>query len=176
MRALQKLLSFVFPKEPSFENTDFEKFEDSLQNFQIFYPRHWQYEKETAVIEGAYAIVFNSSTSPANMRIEVDSRIPKKFGEKDFKKRAKDEIEKPTSGIVSKAQNLKINGRDCVKTEYSFTANSRKMHGEKFFIFADGRIINIFFICLDKDYDKLKRTFGYIVDSLAIKPKKMIFL
>lgn len=176
MRLFQKLRSFLFPEEPGFEDTEFDGFEDSLENFQIFYPKHWEYEKETAVINGAYAIVFNSSTSPASMRVEVDMAVPKKFGKKQFQKYVKDETEKPSAGVISIASNLKVNGRDCIKTDYSFKDNYRKMHGEKLFIFAEDRIINIFFICLERDYGKLKKTFGYIVDSLVIKPKKMMLL
>lgn len=176
MTALQKFFSFFFPTEPKFGDTEFRLFEDSLGNFQIFYPKHWEYEKETAVIDGTYAIIFYSCTSPTNMRIEVNTRIPKKFGKKSFQKCVKDEIEKPTAAVISKARNLKVNGRDCVETEYSFSDNNRKMHGKKLFIFANDRIINIFFICLESDYAKLKKTFAYIIDSLVIKSKKMMFL
>lgn len=176
MTVLQKFFSLFFPVEPEFESTEFELFEDSLGNFQVFYPKHWEYEKETAVIDGTYAIIFHSSTSPSNMRIEVNMRIPKKFGKKSFQKCIRDEIEKPTAAVVSKARNLRVNGRDCVETEYSFSDGNRKMHGKKLFVFANDRIINVFFICPESDYAKLKKTFAYIIDSLVIKPKKMMFL
>jgi hypothetical protein len=174
---IQKISSLLWPSEPDFEHCEFEKFEDSLENFQIFYPSHWFYEKETAVIEGSYAIIFHSKCSPATMRIEVSMILPQPFGEKEFVKYAKNEIEKPTAGILSKARKTNLKNLPCVKTDYLFSDGKNKMYGEKIFIFAGDRVFNIFFICFEKDRERLKKIFSYILDSLVIKPrKKLIFV
>lgn len=176
MNIIRRIISFLKPSEPVFEQTEFEKFEDSLQNFQIFYPKHWKYEEKTAIIDGAYAIIFYSTTSPANLRIEVNTRVPKGFSKKDFKKYARNEIEQPTAAIVSNAKTIKIGNYDCIQTEYFFYDRGRKFYARKLFIFCLDRIFTLFFICDEQNYKNLKKTLAYIIDSLLIKPKKLMLL
>ncbi|MEM4166670.1 MAG: hypothetical protein QXX68_03270 [Candidatus Pacearchaeota archaeon] len=176
MNLFKKIICFLKPFEPPFEKTEFEKFEDALLNFQIFYPKHWSYEKETAVIDGAYAIIFHSTTSPASLRIEVNTKIPKCYSKKDFRKYAKNEIEKPTAGVIANAKEQRINNYECIQTEYFFYDRGRKFYGKKIFIFVKDRIFSLFFICDEENHKNLKKTFDYIVDSLVIKPKKLIIV
>jgi hypothetical protein len=174
MSLLNGLKELFSREEPDFEHTNFEKFEDSLQNFQMFYPCHWKYEKNTAIIEGAYAINFSSTKSRATLRVEVDTRLPFGFSSKKFEQYAKDEIEKPTAGIISTACKMNLTPYECMGTKYEFTDGSNHMHGEKILFYTGDRIFSLLLICHAADYDRLKKTFAYVVDSFKVKPKKMM--
>jgi len=171
-----KLFSFFSKDEPDFEGTKFEKFEDLLQNFLIFYPQHWKFEETTAVIEGEYAINFHSSKSDTHLSIDIKTRLPVGFDEKKFVKSAKDEIEKPSAGVISKACKGKFGKYCCVATDYRFSKGNKEFRGEKTIFFTGDRIFSLFFVCPVSQYDKLKKTFEYVKDSFTVKPQKMMLV
>jgi len=171
-----RLFSFFSKGEPDFESIKFKKFEDSLQNFLVFYPEHWKFEDTTAIIDGEYTINFHSGKSDTHLIIDVKTRIPAGFNEKKFVKSARDEIEKPSAGIVSKACKKKFGKYCSVATEYTYSKGNTEFRGEKTIFYTGDRVFSLFFICPVKEYDKLKKTFEYVKDSFTIKPKKMMLL
>ncbi|MEM4359632.1 MAG: hypothetical protein QXT45_03820 [Candidatus Bilamarchaeaceae archaeon] len=173
------VLSFFrrfLPNEPAFENTDFREFEDSLHNFMMFYPKHWKFEKTTAIVEGAYNIIFDSSKSDTSLCISVDMRPPYAFTEKKFLAFAKREIEKPSAGIVTTAKRSRFKSYPAMTTTYTFLKGQTEMFGERIIFYTGDRIFSILFLCPLSQHDKLKKTFEYIKDSITIKPKKAILL
>jgi hypothetical protein len=155
--------------EPEHAKTDFASFSDSLGNFEVFYPKHWKYDENTAVVDSCYAINFVSDKTKTSMRIEVDMKLPVGFDKKKFMKYAKDEIEKPTAGVLSKAYAKTLGIYDCVETAYEFKEGNTIMHGEKTIIFASNKVYSIMFICPMSEYDRLKNTFKYVLDSFVAK-------
>jgi len=171
-----KLFSFFSRNEPDFEDTRFEKFEDSLQNFLFFYPGHWKFEETTAIIEGEYTINFHSRKSDTHLSIDVKTRLPAGFDEKKFIKSAKDEIENPSAGVISKACKGKFGEHRCMATDYIYSKGNMQFRGEKTIFFTGDRVFSLFFTCPVSQYDRLKKTFAYVKDSFTIKPKKMMLI
>lgn len=173
---LSGLFSFLSREEPDFEHTEFQRFDDSLQNFMIFYPSHWRYDKTTAVIDGEYTIYFRSGKTGTTLSISVKTTLPLGFDVKKFRESAKDEIEKPSAGVVSKACAGKFKEQSCMSTDYIYSRGSSKFRGEKIIFFTGDRVFSILFICPVSQYDKLKKTFEYVKDSFTVKPKKMMLV
>lgn len=174
--SIQDLISFFSREEPDFEHTKFERFEDSLQNFFLFYPEHWKFEQTTAVVDGEYTINFHSGKTDTTLRVSVKTRLPAGFDDKKFKKSAKDEIEKPSAGIISKARSGKFREYPSVSTDYTYSKGNTSFRGEKIIFYTGGRVFSLFFICPVSQYDKLKKTFEYVKDSFIVKPKKMMLV
>ena len=156
------------PREPSLEEVKFKRYEDYYGHFSIFHPKKWKYDPSVVIDEGAYAVVFHSNKSEALFRIGVETILPLKF---DFAKYAKEEIEKPSSGMVSKACRAKFRKYPCYKTDYKYESEGKRYRGEKLIFYTGDRVFSIFYT-YPAEEKNLRKIFKYMAESLQINPAK----
>jgi len=155
-------------REPELKKIKFEVYKDYYGHFSMFYPKDWKYDPPIVVDQGSYAVVFHSNKSRATFRVEVSTILPLKF---DFKKYAKDEIEGPSAGVISKACKSKFREYSCFSTNYEYESEE-KFIGEKIIFYTGDRIFSIFYTYPEKEGKNLKKVFKYMMESLIINPAK----
>ena len=112
--------------------TEYLRFRDPVQNFEMFYPKGWKFDRDVAVDDGKYTISFESGKK--RVTIFVDFRLPAKF---NFRKYIKDQFEGPSSGIISSLEKTKFRGMPAYKREYCYVS-SGKEYASKSIVFYTG--------------------------------------
>ncbi len=157
------------PKEPEFENVKFQNYKDYYGHFSIFYPKDWKYDPPIVMDEGGYAIVFHSNKTSSQFRVGVETVLPLKF---DFSKYAKEEIEKSSAGIVSKARKSKFREHQCFRTDYEYESEGKNFLGEKLLFYTGDRVFSIFYTYPEEERKNIEKILKYMAESLIIHPAK----
>lgn len=157
------------PKEPVLEDVKFSNYVDFHGHFTIFYPVKWKYDPPVVVDQGMYAVVFHSDKSQASFRVEVSTILPLEF---DLRKYAKNEIEKPSAGVVAKAYKSKFANYPCYQADYEYESGGRTFIGKKMIFYTGDRVFSIFYTCPAEEAVNLKKIFSYMADSIMIRPAK----
>ncbi len=157
------------PKEPEFDDVKFTNYNDYYGHFSVFYPKGWKYDPSVVIDEGGYAVVFHSNKSESHFRIGVETILPLKF---DFRKYAKEEIEKSSAGIVSKACKSEFGKYQCFKTRYGYESEGKKYRGKKLLFYTGDRVFLIFYTYPEEEKKNIEKIFKYMAESLIIHPAK----
>ncbi len=162
------ILDFFRKKEPEFESVKFENYEDCYGHFSVFYPKGWKYDPSVVVESGGYAVVFHSDKTQSQFRIGVETILPLEF---DFRKYAKNEIEKSSAGIVSKARKSKFRGYECYRTDYEYESEGAGYRGEKLIFYTGDRVFSVFYTHPVKEKN-IGKILKYMIESIKINPAK----
>ncbi|MFH1785173.1 MAG: hypothetical protein ABH842_01975 [Candidatus Micrarchaeota archaeon] len=147
-----------FKKKP----VEFVKFCDSFGNFEITYPKNWHFDKNIAVVDGQYTNSFYSNDS--NFTISVNAKIYEKF---NFKKYAKQELESPSSGILTKPKKSKFLGMPSYNREYSYHSDGKEYFGGGIMFFTGRIVFSLNWNAPKYDKEK-KKIFDQMISSLKV--------
>ncbi len=141
----------------------FYRFRDPLGDFEISYPGGWRYDKDIAVVDGKYTIVFESSD--ACFTISVDTAIPEKF---NFKSYAKAELESPSAGIYAPMKRGRFRKMPAYRRKYSFTSGGKDYFGGGAMFFTGKSVFSISWNGPESRRKELQEIFDYMLKTIAI--------
>ena len=153
------IFDFLFKKKP----LEFEKFQDSLGNFEMAHPRGWKFDHDIAVIDGQYTNSFQSNDS--SFTVAVNAKPPESF---DFKKYAKAELESPSSGIYTKAAKSNFRGMPAYTRDYEFTSNGRNCFGGGIMFFTGRIVFSISWSAPKSKKEEMTRVFDRMMESFVV--------
>lgn len=144
----------------------FALFSDPLGNFSVGYPEGWKFDRDIPVMEGKYAVTFESKV--AVFTIAVDAALRPGF---DFDSYAKNQLESPASGIYANAKKTSFRGMKAYERSYSYDTGGRR-HFRHEMMFASGRAV--FWIAYgapETERKQYERIFRRMLDSLVLLGK-----
>jgi hypothetical protein len=163
------ILDFFKKKEPEFEDVKFKDYRDYYGHFHMFYPKDWKYDPPVVVDKGGYAVVFHSDKTNSQLRVGVETILPLRF---DFGRYAKDEIEKSSAGIVSKAHKSKFGKYVCFRTDYEYESEGKEFIGAKILFYTGDRVFSVFYTYPKEERKNIEKILKYMAESIVVHPAK----
>ncbi|MFN7990712.1 MAG: hypothetical protein U0R44_00995 [Candidatus Micrarchaeia archaeon] len=144
----------------------FELFRDGLGNFEIFYPRGWRFDEDIAVMDGKYAITFESPDGLSEFTVSVDAQLAMPF---DFGRYAKAELESPSSGIYTPVKKGSFNGMPAYIRDYEYASGGRKFFGGGVMFFNGSSVFSLSWSGPSKKSEKLMKVYEHMQKTLAVR-------
>ena len=117
---------------------EYVKFRDPVQNFEIFYPKGWRFDRDVAVDDGKYTISFESGRKRAT--VFVDFKLPAKF---NFRKYIKEQFEGPSSGIICSLEKTKFRGMPAYKREYCYVSSGKEYASRSVVFYTGSKVYSL---------------------------------
>ncbi len=150
---IDKLLC-LFRKEPQ----KFIKFNDPLNNFELFYPKGFRYDQDVAVYNWSYTISFESKHE--RLIVSVDSKKAV-----DFDKYVEQEFNSPKSGIISNLRKSVFRGFPSYDRDFQYTDSGRDYIGKGIVFYTGSIIYSLTWMSPNRDLG----TFDHIVKSFTFR-------
>jgi len=158
-----KSLFGIFSKE---KKVHFIRFLDPLGNFEIFRPKDWGYDENIAVVDGRYAVAFESNNRCKKFVVALDVSLSPGF---NFSKYAKNELEGPSSGIIASVKKDKFQDYPAYKREYVYVSEGKDYFGGGIMFFTGSEVFSISWNAPEKERKKLEAMFKHMLNTLIIK-------
>jgi hypothetical protein len=152
------------------------RFQDPVGNFVIRYPSGWKFDRDIAVMEGAYTISFSSSDGRCTFNIAVDAGLkggPKTRGGFDFPAYAKAALESPSSGIYTPVKKSEFRGMPAFRRDYTYHSSGRTYSAGGVMFFTGRAVFSISWNAPEREKNKFDALYQRMLESLIILPGLM---
>lgn len=143
------------------------RFQDPLGNFVISYPSGWKFDRDVAVLEGAYTISFSSPDGKCTFNIHVDAGLKRGF---DFPAYAKAELESPSSGIYTPVKKGKFREMPAFTREYAYTSSGGPYFAGGVMFFTGRAVFSISWNAPESRRKQFDKLFSRMLESLVLLP------
>ena len=157
---LLDLIASLFSRDSSIIFTNFV---DPLGNFEIYYPKNWNYDRDIAVSDGKYSISFEKNDN--RFTVSVDISLPRNF---EFKKYAKHELEDPSSGIYSTMKKTRFKNMPAYRREYSYVSGGKDYFGAGVIFFSGDSVFYLSWSAPENEKDILEPVFQHMLEKLRL--------
>ena len=140
-------------------------FKDGMGNFEIKYPKDWKHDKDIAIVDGKYAVSFESRGGKQKFCVSIDASLPKRF---DFAEYVHSELEGPASGICCDLKRSRFRGMPSYKREYVFTSGGVRYLAGGLIFHPMNLVFSISWSAPEND-KQTQEIFEKMIRSLAIK-------
>jgi len=149
------------------EPAAFADFRDPMGNFVVSYPPDWKFDRDVAVLEGAYTISFSSPDGKSTFNIHVDAGPKRGF---DFPSYAKAELESPASGVYTPVKKGKFRGMPAFTREYEYTSSGATYRAGGVMFFTGRSVFSISWNAPERERKRFDALFGRMLESLILLP------
>jgi hypothetical protein len=149
------------------------RFQDPMGNFVIRYPGGWKFDRDVAVMEGAYTISFSSPDGRSTFNIAVDAGLkggPKARGGFDFAAYAKAVLESPSSGIYTPVKKGKFREMPAFTREYTYHSSGSAYSAGGVMFFTGRAVFSISWNAPERDKEKFGALYQRMLEGLIILP------
>ena len=151
------------------------RFQDPLGNFVIHYPGGWKFDRDVAVMEGAYTISFSSPDGRCTFNIAVDAGLRGGPGSKggpkggfDFPGYAKAVLESPSSGIYTPVKKSKFRDMPAYERDYTYHSSGTAYSAGGVMFFTGRAVFSISWNASERDKARYDALFKAMLESLII--------
>ncbi len=143
------------------------RFQDPLGNFVISYPSGWKFDRDVAVLEGAYTISFSSPDGRCTFNIGVDTGLKRGFS---FPAYAKAELESPSSGIYTPVKKGKFREMPSFTREYAYTSSGATYFAGGVMFFTGRAVFSISWNAPEREKKRFDALFTRMLESIILLP------
>jgi hypothetical protein len=144
----------------------FLRFQDSQGNFEIYYPRGWDFDHDIAVEDSRYTISFNSKDRQSTFTIAVDANLPPGFR---FPKYAKAELESPESGIYTAMRKARFHNMPAFSRDYVYASGGKRFHGGGVMFCAGDAVFSLTWSAPESDDEQMEKVFKHMREEFVVK-------
>lgn len=164
MDVIAKIASSLCPGKKAIS---LARFQDPLGNFVISCPSGWHFDRDVAVMDGAYTISFTSPDGKSAFNIHVDTGLKKGF---DFAAYAKNELESPSSGVYTAVKKGKFREMPSYDREYCYRSSGRDYFGGGAMFFTGRAVFSVSWNAPESERGTMEKAFSRMLGSIAILP------
>jgi len=146
-------------------------FRDSLENFEISYPRGWRFDSDMAIVEGRYTITFQSPDGQSQFTVAIDAQLPWGF---DLARYEKQELESPSAGIYADAKKGSFRGMDAYRREYAYQSGGRRYFGGGIMFFNGDCVFSLSWSGPESRRGELQPVFDRMLESIRTREPKRL--
>jgi hypothetical protein len=167
------------------------RFQDPLDNFVIRYPKNWKFDRDVAVVEGAYTIGFSSPDGRCTFNIAVDAgllggpggrSINQESGRRgsrseggqncgfDFPAYAKAALESPSSGIYTPVKKAKFRDMPAYERDYTYHSSGTAYSAGGTMFFTGRAVFSISWNAPEREKARYDALFKAMLESMIILP------
>ena len=144
----------------------FVRFLDSSGNFELLYPKGWDFDHDIAVEDGRYTISFCSRDSQCTFTVAVDANLPWDFR---FKKYAKRELEGPSSGIHAEVETSEFKGMPAYARKFAYKSGGREYFGGGVMFCTGNVVFSISYNAPESRRKDMDAVFGHMKESFIVR-------
>jgi hypothetical protein len=144
----------------------FVKFLDSSGNFELIYPKGWDFDHDIAVEDGRYTISFCSHDSQSTFTVAVDANLPKNFR---FKEYAKRELEGPSAGIHAEVERSEFKDMPAYTREFSYRSGGRAYFGGGVMFYSGNVVFSISYNAPESRRTEMEAVFTHMKERFTVR-------
>ncbi len=141
-------------------------FMDSSGNFELVYPRGWDFDHDIAVEDARYTISFCSHDSQSTFTVAVDANLPQGF---KFNEYAKRELEGPSSGIYTKARKSEFNGLPAYTREFTYKSGGKAYFGGGVMFYTGNVVFSISYNAPESRRKDMEAIFSHMKEKFIVR-------
>lgn len=145
----------------------FLRFVDSSGNFELVYPKGWDFDHDIAIEDARYTISFCSRDSQSTFTVAVDANLPQGF---KFKEYAKRELEGPSSGIYAKAQKSEFKGMPAYTRDFNYKSGRKAYFGGGVMFYTGNVVFSITYNAPESQRKEMNAVFIHMKERFMVRP------